>query len=755
MAAVLRAFPERATIRLRVDADPYKPDMHRAVEAHLSLDLARISYTMRRTPCEDSTKMQPVLEIEDLSISFKTHVVDIPAVVDFGLTIMPSETVGLVGESGSGKSTVAFAIMQYLGKNGHITGGAIRYKGQDLVTMPEFGLRKIRGREIAMVYQEPSSSLNPSMKIGQQLAEPLVLLDGLSWEAARTQSRDMLEAVRLPDPDRLMESYPHQISGGQQQRVVIAMALLSKPALLLMDEPTTALDVTVEAGIVELVKDLSVEFGVAVLFISHNLGLIRAACDRVVVMYSGETVEAGLVDTVFDATRHPYTRGLLEALPVPDADKTARTLRTIPGQLPLPFDRPKGCFFGPRCEAFEAGTCDADPIPLMPVAGGTGHFSRCARVADIDWTAREEAAPNRTDGADAIAEVLRIDGLQKYYVRTGGLFGKGGVVRANEDVSFAARSGQTVALVGESGCGKSTLAKVLTGLETATEGEVWFGDQDIAGQGIRQRSDETVRGIQMVFQNPFDTLNPKKRVGRQVMRVLKRFGIGNSTAERRDAMHALFDSVRLPRDFAHRKPRQLSGGQKQRVAIARAFAGNPRLLVADEPLSALDASVQAAVADLLTAMQAEHDTTMLFISHDLSIVHHLSDWVVVMYLGHVVEQGRTHDVFAPPYHPYTEALLSAVPIADNRFEKRKILLEGDIPSAETPPPGCPFQTRCHRKAEAQEAAGSHVCETKMPPVRDLPAGHRVKCHLPESVLEAMPPVIVSKDTGQPLAAAGE
>ncbi len=699
--------------------------------------------------------MQPVLEIEDLSIGFKTHVVDIPAVIKFGCTIMPGETVGLVGESGSGKSTVAFAIMRYLGKNGHITGGAIRFKGQDLVTMPESGLRRIRGREIAMVYQEPSSSLNPSMRIGQQLAEPLVLLDGLSWDAARKQSRDMLEAVRLPDPDRLMDSYPHRISGGQQQRVVIAMALLSKPALLLMDEPTTALDVTVEAGIVELVKDLSVEFGVAVLFISHNLGLIRAACDRVVVMYSGEAVEAGTVDTVFDATRHPYTRGLLQALPVPDADKTARTLRTIPGQLPLPFKRPQGCFFGPRCEAFQAGTCDAAPIPLAPVAGGAEHLSRCARVPEIDWGPQVEAPRNLPEALDETAEVLKIEALKKYYVRAGGLFGKGGVVRANEDVSFEAHKGQTVALVGESGCGKSTLAKVLTGLETATEGKVRFGGQDIAGKNIRQRSDDTVRGIQMVFQNPFDTLNPKKRVGRQVMRVLKRFGIGNSTAERRDAMHALFDSVRLPRDFAHRKPRQLSGGQKQRVAIARAFAGNPRLLVADEPLSALDASVQAAVADLLTDMQAEHDTTMLFISHDLSIVHHLSDWVVVMYLGHVVEQGRTHDVFAPPYHPYTEALLSAVPIADSRFEKRKILLEGEIPSAETPPPGCPFQTRCHRKAEAQEAAGSPVCETEMPPVRDFPAGHRIKCHLPDAVLEAMPPVIVAKASGRSVPAAGE
>ncbi|MEM0935482.1 MAG: ABC transporter ATP-binding protein [Pseudomonadota bacterium] len=693
--------------------------------------------------------MQPILEIEDLSISFKTHLVDVPAVEKFGLTIMPGETVGLVGESGSGKSTVAFAIMRYLGQNGRISGGAIRFLGRDLVALSERELRKIRGRQIAMVYQEPSSSLNPSMRIGQQLAEPLVLLAGLSWAVARQKARDMLAAVRLPDPDRLMQAYPHQISGGQQQRVVIAMALLSEPDLLLLDEPTTALDVTVEAGIVDLVKDLAQSFGVAVLFISHNLGLIRSACDRVVVMYSGEAVEAGPADTVFDNTRHPYTRGLLQALPVPDADKSGRALRTIPGQLPLPFDRPQGCNFGPRCEAFSAGICDQSDIELAPVSAAGFHLSRCARVSEIDWRVASNA-PGLGGGRRASSpEVLRIEALKKHYVRSGGLLGKDSVVRANEDVGFTAQRGQTLAIVGESGCGKSTLAKVLTGLETATDGSVKFGGSEISGQTISKRSDETVRSIQMVFQNPFDTLNPKKRVGRQIMRVLKRFGIGNSAAERRETMYALFDSVRLPREFEHRRPRQLSGGQKQRVAIARAFAGQPRLLVADEPLSALDASVQAAVADLLMEMQVEHDTTMLFISHDLGIVHHLADWVVVMYLGHVVEQGRTADVFAPPYHPYTEALLSAVPIADSRFDKREILLEGDIPSAETPPPGCPFQTRCPHRGAAEAAAGAPVCQTKMPPVRRRADGHRVKCHLPDAVLDGMAPVIAKREVPEP------
>jgi peptide/nickel transport system ATP-binding protein len=689
--------------------------------------------------------MDPVLDIEDLTVAFRTHLVDIPAVVGFDCAVMPGETVGLVGESGSGKSTVAFAVMRALGGTGEITGGRIRFKGRDLAQLSRRELRHVWGRQIAMVYQEPTSSLNPSMRIGRQLSEPLTILDGLDRAEADGRVREMLDAVRLPDPDRIMVSYPHQISGGQQQRVVIAMALLGRPDLLLMDEPTTSLDVTVEAGIVDLIRDLSDRFGVSVLFISHNLGLVRETCDRVVVMYSGQAVEVGPAQAIFEAPSHPYTRGLLDALPLPDADKRQRALRTIPGQLPLPFDRPRGCFFGPRCDLFEEGLCDAGPVPLVPARGdehgGADHRSRCRRIDALGALDRTGGEIPAASGAD-LPELLRIEALGKRYVRPGGLFGRrASVVKANEDVSFSARSGQTVALVGESGCGKSTLAKVLTGLETASEGTVTLRNVSIADTPVRDRAPDIVRAIQMVFQNPFDTLNPKRRVGPQVLRVLKRFGIGADRAEREAAMLELFDRVRLPRDFADRRPRQFSGGQKQRVAIARAFAPRPELVVADEPLSALDASVQAAVAELLMEMQADHGTAMLFVSHDLSIVHHLADWVVVMYLGHVAEQGRTAEVFAPPYHPYTEALLSAVPVIDPRFDKRRVALTGEIPSAEAPPPGCPFQTRCPRKVEAQAAAGRPVCETEMPPVRRGANGHRLKCHLPDSVLEAMTPVI--------------
>lgn len=696
----------------------------------------------------------PVLEIENLSISFMTHAIEIPAVTGFSCRVMPGETVGLVGESGSGKSTVALAIMRYLGRNGRITNGAIEFMGEDLVTASEQRLRSLRGAEISMVYQEPSSTLNPSMTIGNQLTEVLEFHDGTPRAEARADARNMLEAVRLPDPDRILDSYPHQISGGQQQRVVIAMALLSRPKLLLMDEPTTALDVTVEAGIIDLVQDLSKKFGVSVLFISHNLGLVRSTCDRVVVMYSGEAVEYGPADHVFDHTRHPYTRGLLGALPVPDADKTARVLRTIPGQLPLPFDRPRGCNFGPRCDHFREGQCNISDVHLKNLDPATDHLSRCARIGEIDWDAPPESG-QVYDLPRHGEPVLEIEAMRKYYVRSGGLFTKAGVVKANEDVSFEARRGQTVALVGESGCGKSTLAKVLTGLEKATDGALLLDGKEIGYTDVRSRDRDIVRNIQMIFQNPFDTLNPKRRVGAQVMRVLKKFGVGDSRADRRARMNALFDDVRLPRDFADRKPRQLSGGQKQRVAIARAFAGAPHFVVADEPVSALDASVQAAVTDLLMRIQRENDSTMLFISHDLSLVRYLADWVVVMYLGHVVEQGNTEDVFSPPYHPYTEALLSAVPIADSRFEKRHIVLTGDIPSAESPPPGCPFQTRCPRKAEAQEAAGYAICEQEMPPQKSLQDGHSLKCHLPDESLSAMEPVIRLKQDASRAASRAE
>ena len=682
---------------------------------------------------------QPILEISNLSISFFTRMREIPAVMDFSCSVMQGESMGLVGESGCGKSTVALAVMRDLGKNGKIVGGTIKFKGRDLTNMGEEELRHIRGSEIAMIYQEPMASLNPAMKIGAQLAEVPMIHQGMSKTDAWALARQIVTDVRLPDPDRIINAFPHQLSGGQQQRIVIAMALMSKPALLILDEPTTALDVTVEAGIVDLVKDLGRKYGTSMLFISHNLGLILDTCDRLCVMYSGEAVETGNVVQVFDKMRHPYTQALFRSIPLPGADKNSHPLVAIPGNFPLPHERPQGCNFGPRCDYFEAGRCNApEGIPMLPVPDDDRHASRCVKWAEIDWNApvKATAAKPKTPIGKV---VLKMEDLKKYYSVSGGAFGGGSkkVVKANETLSFEAREGETLAIVGESGCGKSTFAKVLMGLETATSGTIMLFDENVQSTPIQQRNTDMVSSVQMVFQNPFDTLNPSMTVGRQVIRALEIFKYGASDKDRADRMLELLDLVKLPRAFADRMPRQLSGGQKQRVGIARAFAGGAKVVVADEPVSALDVSVQAAVTDLLMDIQRENKTTLLFISHDLSIVRYLADRVMVMYLGHVVEMGNTDQVFQPPYHPYTEALLSAVPIADTKVIRKRIVLEGDIPSAMNPPPGCPFQTRCRWKSQVPNG----LCDVEMPPMRTLAGGHQVKCHLSDVVLASMEPVI--------------
>jgi peptide/nickel transport system ATP-binding protein len=682
----------------------------------------------------------PILEIDKLSISFFTRLREIPAVMDFSVTVQPGEAVGLVGESGCGKSTVALGVMQDLGKNGRIVGGSIKFKGRDLQAMSADELRDIRGSEIAMIYQEPMASLNPAMKIGRQLMEVPMIHQDMSEKDAYDRALQVVTDVKLPDPKRILNSFPHQLSGGQQQRIVIAMALMSEPSLLILDEPTTALDVTVEAAVVELVKDLGKKYGTSMLFISHNLGLVLETCDRICVMYSGEAVERGSIEQVFDEMQHPYTQALFRSIPLPGADKNARPLVAIPGNFPLPHERPNGCNFGPRCDYFEPGRCDADTTIRMAPANADGsHETRCLKFQEIDWNAAPALAETKTKGEIGDV-VIKMDNLKKYYeVAASALFSSGEkkVVKANETLSFEARESETLAIVGESGCGKSTFAKVLMGLETATEGTITLGNKQIQDIPIEQRDTQTVADIQMVFQNPFDTLNPSMTVGRQIIRALEIFKIGKNEAERRKRMLELLDLVKLPREFAERMPRQLSGGQKQRVGIARAFAGDARIVVADEPVSALDVSVQAAVTDLLMEIQREHKTTLLFISHDLSIVRYLSDRVMVMYLGHVVELGSTDQVFSPPYHPYTEALLSAVPIADTKVIKKHIVLEGDIPSAMNPPPGCPFQTRCRWKSDVPGG----LCETQVPPVRFLAEGHQVKCHLSDEKLAEMEPVI--------------
>ncbi|HXH02479.1 MAG TPA: ABC transporter ATP-binding protein [Candidatus Competibacteraceae bacterium] len=683
------------------------------------------------------SEAEPLLEIENLRISYYTRAGAVPAVVDFNLTLHAGECVGLVGESGCGKSTVAMAIMQYLGRNGAVTGGSIRFKGRDLCRMDAAELRRIRGSQIAMVYQEPMAALNPSLTIARQLMEVPMVHEGVSGAEAEKRARQALADVHLPDPERVLRAYPHQLSGGQQQRVVIAMALLSRPALLLLDEPTTALDVTVEAGIVKLIRELGQRYGMAQLFISHNLGLVLETCDRVCVMYSGEAVEQGSVREVFSQPRHPYTHGLFHCIPLPGADKNARPLQPIPGQLPLPHERPRGCYFGPRCSYFQAGRCDAADIPMEMVEGS--HRARCLRWREIDWGAADRATAPRP--APRVGEpVLVVERMKKYYaihdLSLGALLAGRSerYIKANEALDFDARRGETVAIVGESGCGKSTFARVLMGLETATDGVIRFQGLDISRTPVRERSAKLVSALQMVFQNPSDTLNPSLSVGAQIGRVIRKFTVERERSRIRERVLKLLDEVKLPREFYYRKPRQLSGGQKQRVGIARAFAGNPALVIADEPVSALDVSVAAAVTELLTEIQRQHGTTLLFISHDLSVVRYLADRIVVMYLGRIMERGTTEQIFSPPYHPYTEALLSAVPIADPRVEKEEIVLEGSLPSPLAPPKGCPFCTRCHLRL------GS-VCDNEPPPLRQTAAGHVIACHIPLEELRKRRPVI--------------
>jgi peptide/nickel transport system ATP-binding protein len=682
----------------------------------------------------------PLLEIKDLNLSYYTRAGEIPAVIDFSLTVNKGETVGLVGESGCGKSTVAWAIMQYMGKNGGIKSGSIKFKGRDLNELSTEELRQLRGSEISMIYQEPFAALNPSLTIASQLMEVPMTHERVPEEEAWQRSLQLLSDVRLPDPERIMNAYPHQLSGGQQQRVVIAMALLSNPSLLLLDEPTTALDVTVEAGIVKLIADISKQFGTSQIYISHNLGLILEVCDRVFVMYSGEVVEEGSINSIFTWPKHPYTHGLFGCIPLPTADKNAAPLKPIRGQLPLPHERPPGCNFGPRCDYFEAGRCDNQEVAMAPVTTSPtrDHRTRCLRWQEIDFgmqLAHGDARPAMAVGDP----VLEVDHMQKYYEvhdrSIAALISGRSVklVKANEALDFDARRGETVAIVGESGCGKSTFAKVLMGLECCTGGKLQHEGVEIGQIPVQRRSPEQLSSVQMVFQNPSDTLNPSHTIGGQIGRVIKKFGVEKDKGKIRERVLQLLDVVKLPRDFYVRRPRQLSGGQKQRVGIARAFAGNPSMVIADEPVSALDVSVAAAVTELLMDIQREHKTTLLFISHDLSVVRYLADRIVVMYLGQIMERGTTAEIFAPPYHPYTEALLSAVPIADPEVHKRDIVLEGNLPSVLDPPKGCPFVTRCPRKL-------GEICEQQRPPVQTS-AGHAIACHIPLSELRQIKPVI--------------
>ena len=664
----------------------------------------------------------PLLEFQDVRISYFPRAGEVAVIPGLSFALGQGEALGLVGESGCGKSTVALSIMRFLGRTGRVTSGRILFEGQNLATMDEAAIRRLRGHRIAMVYQDPMASLNPVMTVGRQLVEVPMLHEGLGATAARERALRMLEEVNLADPAGVFRRYPHQLSGGQQQRIVIAMALIAAPALLIMDEPTTGLDVTVEAAVLDLVRALRQRHNSAILYISHNLGTVARVCDRVGVMYGGELVEEGTVRQVFANPRHPYTRGLLDSLPTLGRDKRGAPLTPIPGQVGSPRERPVGCGFARRCTHADPGRCLTAPIALSSVSGA-GHRVRCVRASELAPWARREAVTGAPDGANAQPATVVVDRLRKVYrPRKGWLGIRRGHVRALDEVDLQATKARTLAIVGESGSGKSTLARVLSGLETATGGRVRLGDTEVGAISIDRRSGALRRKLQMVFQNPDSTLNPSHTVGYSIGRALRRLRHLSREATRREVFR-LLEVVKLPAELVGRKPHQLSGGQKQRVAIARALAGDPDVVVADEPVSALDVSVQAAIVNLLSELQASRESTLVFISHDLAVVRYLADHVAVMYLGKVVEFGPVEAVFSPPYHPYTEALLSAVPVPDPDDQRPRIILEGALPSATAPQRGCPFSTRCPRRV-------GPVCDDVPPPEQQLPAGHRIVCHIP-------------------------
>ena len=688
----------------------------------------------------------PVLKIKNAAISYETRYGDVEAVRDVSFDVHRAKTFGVVGESGCGKSTVAFGIVDFLGANGKIVGGSIKFQGQELVGRSQKELRTLRGDQIAMVYQDPMQALNPSVNVGDQLAEVLTVHRGIPKSEAWQKSIDMLNRVYMPDAANVMDRYPHQISGGQQQRVVIAMALLNNPALLIMDEPTTALDVTVEAVVLDLIEDLKRDFDTAIVYITHDLGVVARVCNYVGVMYAGEMVEVGSVEAIYGDPKHPYTQGLMRCVPKLGATKESSILYPIQGRVPAPKDRPKGaCIFAPRCD-YATDRCYNEHPLLREIE--PGHSVRCFYSEQVDaaaWQPPEGLVPDLALAAEEVDQepIIKVEGLKTYYEQESksllSLVGAGEklYVKAVDEVSLEVPPGKTLGIVGESGCGKSTLAKTIIGLESPMGGEAEFLGFDITSS-LTKRDEKLIKELQMVFQNPDSTMNPSYSVGQQIGRPLRRFKTVPSDQVREEVIR-LLNAVRLDGSYYNRLPRQLSGGEKQRVGIARAFASQPNLVLCDEPVSALDVSVQAAVLNLLLEMQHQHGMTMMFIAHDLSVVRFFSDYVAVMYLGHIVEFGPAEAIYAPPYHPYTEALLSAVPIPDPTAKQKHVRLKGTVPSAMNPPSGCVFHTRCPRRDMLPD--GGKICETKVPPWHYNTEEHRIFCHIPLEELRKMEAVV--------------
>ena len=702
----------------------------------------------------------PLLEVRGLSTHFETGRGVLRAVDGVDLDVEADETVAVVGESGCGKSVTALSILGLVDAPGRVVAGAIRYRGEDLIGARPERLQRIRGNEIAMIFQEPMSSLNPVHSIGDQVIEALRIHRGLRKRQATARTIEMLRMVGIPLPEQRVFDYPHQFSGGMRQRVMIAMALSCDPALLIADEPTTALDVTIQAQILELIGELSRRTGTAVIVITHDLGVVAEMAHRVVVMYAGRVVEQATTAELFAGPRHPYTRALLSSMPSLEERRGAR-LTPIMGTVPDPLQLPPGCAFAPRCEL--AGDPCRERMPAL-LAAGDGRLARCLlhdpasagalpaggleavseRVPAPASTARGavpaegarsgsksgpggvEGKPAGAGGADGF---VRVRDLTMHFPVTAGVFRHVvGYVRAVDGVSFDIERGETLGLVGESGCGKSTTGRLLLRLLSATGGSVQFeGAPVFTLQGDALRA--LRRDMQIVFQDPFASLNPRMTIRDTLA---EPFIIHGRRHEARARVPELLQRVGLSPEHAGRYPHQFSGGQRQRIGIARALALAPKLVVCDEPVSALDVSIQAQILNLLQDLQHDLALTYLFIAHDLSVVRHISDRVAVMYLGQIVEQADADTLFARPAHPYTQALLSAVPAIDPRRRRPRVALTGDVPSAAAPPPGCRFHTRC---PYAQPHCRDH--DPELASVPREPA-HQAACHLVSGAIERAP-----------------
>ncbi|MCY3832654.1 MAG: ABC transporter ATP-binding protein [Chloroflexi bacterium] len=698
-----------------------------------------------------SASDRPLLDVEGLTISYRVGKCWIPAVRDFRLQLGAGEIIGLVGESGCGKSTVALALMHYLASNGRVeSGGKLHFAGEDLLAKSNADMRRLWAKRIKFVPQNASAALNPSIKIGKQVMEVLKASDGIEGKAGYDAMIEMFHHVNLVDPERVAERYPHELSGGMQQRVTIAMALISNPELLIMDEPTTGLDVTTEAVILELVRDLIAQRDTGVIYITHNLGVVAQLCQRVLVLYAGEIMEEAEVHDLFEQPHHPYTLGLIRSVPKPGESKHDLRLQSISGNPPSLTRLPGGCVFAERCPLV-VDICRSDKPPLESLPGE--RLVRCHRWEDVTPTLnpsrhlygghpikREGLHPNNTPlpslrgkgpGDGGPATLMHVTDLQKHFpvaptVREALRRIKPTPIRAVDGVDLQLRAGQTLGLVGESGSGKTTLARVIIGLQERSGGTLELLGMDVRNS-VRERSEDVLSKLQMVFQNPQNSLNPYLSVWQAIVRPLIKLR-GLTPAEAEAETLRLLERVNLRAEYAERYPDELSGGEKQRVAIARAFASEPDLIICDEPVSALDVSVQAAVLNLLAQLQEEHDSAYLFISHNLSVVGYLADTIAVMYLGQLFEVGEARELFQPPYHPYTEALVSAIPVADPKQSTERILLSDNLPSAQNLPSGCRFHTRCPRKI-------GEICETDAPPWREGEAGHLIRCHIPLEELE--------------------